>query len=165
LPTRSAIHITALQPTSATTTTTHKLRRGPEIGPWARKPHDPNRYQAEDDIPSEPVVGRFAGLAVNEAAEPSAGQTSDVRAEVDDHRKDGAYLDDRGECGDAGIIDLQPEKSLRDGQMAGTRHREELGDAFDDAKQQGFDQIHGRPRELEREHPLRSLECPECDQS
>ena len=37
LPTRSAIHITALQPTSATTTTTHKLRRGPEIGPWARK--------------------------------------------------------------------------------------------------------------------------------
>src|SRR4029450_5554382 len=66
----------------------------------------PNRYRAEDDIPSEPVVGRFAGLAVNEAAEPSAGQTSDVRAEVDDHRKDGAYLDDRGECGDAGIIDL-----------------------------------------------------------
>jgi hypothetical protein len=120
LPTRSAIHITALQPTSATTTTTHKLRRGPEIGPWARKPHDPNRYQAEDDIPSEPVVGRFAGLAVNEAAEPSAGQTSDVRAEVDDHRKDGAYLDDRGECGDAGIIDLQPQKSLRNGQMAGT---------------------------------------------
>jgi hypothetical protein len=33
---------------------------------------------------------------------------SDVTAEVGDHRKDGAYLDDRGECGDAGIIDLQP---------------------------------------------------------
>jgi hypothetical protein len=59
--------ITALQPTSATTTTTHMFRRGLEIGPWARKPHDPNRCQAEDDIPSEPVV---ADLAVNEAAEP-----------------------------------------------------------------------------------------------
>ena len=49
--------------------------------------------------------------------------------------------------------------------MAGTRHREEVGDAFDDANQQGFDQIHGHPRELEWEHQLRSRECPECDQS
>ena len=40
LPTRSAIHITALQPTSATTTT-HRLRKGPEIRPWARKPTIP----------------------------------------------------------------------------------------------------------------------------
>jgi hypothetical protein len=130
-----------------------------------QKAHDPNRYRAEDDIPSEPIVGRFAGLAINEAAEPSAGQTSDVGAEVDDHRKDGAYLDDRGECGDARIIDRQPEKSLDDGQMACTQYREELGDPFDDAKQQGFDQIHSHPRELESEHQLHCLDCPECDQS
>ena len=38
LPTRLAVHITALQPTSAATATTHKLRKGPEIGPWAQSP-------------------------------------------------------------------------------------------------------------------------------
>ena len=74
-----------------------------------------------------------------------------------------AYLDDRRERGDARIIDRQPEKSLHDGQMAGTRHREELRDTFNDAKQQGVDQIHGHPRELESEHQLHCLECPECD--
>ena len=64
-----------------------------------------------------------------------------------------------------GSSTFQPQKSLRNGQMAGTRHRKELRDTFNDAKQQGVDQIHGHPRELESEHQVHCLECPECDQS
>ena len=33
-----------------------------------------------------------------------------------------------------GSSTFQPQKSLRNGQIAGTSHREELGDAFEDAK-------------------------------
>jgi|RhiMetStandDraft_4_1073278.scaffolds.fasta_scaffold15910_4 hypothetical protein len=64
-----------------------------------------------------------------------------------------------------GSSTFQPQKSLRNGQIAGTSHREELGDAFEDAKRQGFDQIHGHPWDLEREQQPSQRECPECDQS
>ena len=61
------------------------------------------------------VVRRAPDLDRRVSSLPSPQESSSLAGP-----EHGAYLDDRGECGDAGIIDLQSEQSLRDGQMAGT---------------------------------------------
>ena len=135
---RSASSITPPQTISAKATT-HRLRSGPAIRSLARKPTTHDRQRPDDHQPGEPVVGSVRALGVEQAAAPGADEHHDVAPEVDDHGDDRADLDDRGERGDAGSSMGRPSIFSAMVRCPVRGDREELGEALDDAEDDGLD--------------------------
>ena len=120
--TRSASHITALQAIRATPTT-HRERSGPVMTSLARKPTTPTGMRADDDVPAHPVVAVAAPLGVEEAPHPRRGDPPDVAGEVDDDRRDRAHLDDGGVRRHGGVVHVEAENLLGDGEVTGAGDR------------------------------------------
>ena len=74
---------------------------------------------------------------------PRDDDAHDVRPEVNDGGDDRADLDDRGEGSDPGALDVVPQQLFDDTEMAGAGDRQELGDALDNAKDDGVQPVHG----------------------
>ena len=106
-----------------------------------QQPDGRHRDRAQDDAPTERVVGVLAGLLVVQPLEPGGDDADDVGPEVDDGREDRTHLDDSGEGGHACGVDLVAEQLLDDVEVSGGGHREELGDALDNAEEDGVQPV------------------------
>ena len=100
-----------------------------------------HRDRSQDDAPAERVVRVLAGVLVAQSPEPGGDDADDVGPEVDDGGDDRTDLDDGGEGGHACGVDLVAEELLDDVEVAGGGHREELGDALDDAEEDGVQPV------------------------
>ena len=80
-------------------------------------------------------------MLVAQTPEPGGDDADDVGPEVDDGGDDRTDLDDGGEGGHAGGVDLVAEQLLDDVEVTGGGHREELGDALDDAEEDGVQPV------------------------
>ena len=77
-----------------------------------------------------------ASLNIREATDPGHEKPGDLLGEEQKRRDDRPELNDDGVRRDCLVVDPQPEHLLRNRQVAGRRHWQELGQAFDDAEQQ-----------------------------
>ena len=103
------------------------------------EPCDTHRDRADHDRPGQPVIGIPAPLWSSQPTEPRLANLHNVREEVDQGGGDRAQLDDRGVGGHGGIVDLEAEHLLGDGQVARRGDREVLGQPFHDAEDDGVE--------------------------
>ena len=103
-----------------------------------------DRKRANRHGETEVEIARLAPLRTCEPAGERGDDSPELAPEVDDHRSDRTYLDDRREGGDVGGVDLEPHQLLGDRQMPGARDRQELGDALDRAEDDRFEVRHRR---------------------
>jgi hypothetical protein len=107
-------------------------RSGHEV--TCQEPDDRDGQTAPDDEPAEPIVERAAYLGLDQAPPPRRHDAHDVLEEVDNDGGDRAHLDDRGVGRHALVVDGQAEHLFGDGQVAGARDRQELGEPLDDSE-------------------------------
>ena len=115
-------HITALQAIRPNATT-QRLRRSFLMKSLRQQADDADRDRADDDVPAHPEVAVTAPLRLHQAERPGLDDVPDVAGEVDDHRRDRAHLDHRGEPGDRRVVDLETQDLLGDREVAGARDR------------------------------------------
>lgn len=88
---------------------------------------DADRYRSDDDRLRLPPRGTTASVGGEQPADETDHQADDVPPEVGHHGEDPTHLDDRGARRDAGIVHRPGHQLLRHREVAGTEHREELG--------------------------------------
>ena len=101
---------------------------------------DGDRGGAEDQVPAHPVVVA-APIGVTQPDQEAPRDAQQVLAEVEEHRGHRAELHDRRERG-ARIVPSRERGD--DPQVRGRRDRQELGEALDDAQDDGLHCAHGK---------------------
>ena len=104
-----------------------------------REPEDADRDRADDEVPADARVELLAARRVAQRREPGARDPQQVAAEVQDDRGHRAELDDGRE---RGARVLPAEEGRDDPQVAAARDRQELGQALDDAQDDGLEEVH-----------------------
>ena len=89
------------------------------------------------------VVGVLARVLTRQALEPGDDDAHDVAPEVDDGGQDRPDLDDGGEGGHALVVDRVAEELLDDVEVTRGGDGQELGDALNDAEDDGVQPVHG----------------------
>src|SRR5664279_3137806 len=104
---------------------------------------DADRHRTGHHQPGEAElrVGR-SDLRGEQPADTRPDQFPEVPKEVDNHREDGTELDDRGETGDADVVDIQAEQFFGHREMPRTRDRDELGESLHHPEDAGLQQVH-----------------------
>ena len=157
---------------SARRATTHSERRAPVIRSLPSSPATPTGM-----VPTmtyQPI--RWSSWPRHSGARgPGSrpGDAPDVTGEVDDHRGDRAHLDHGGVAGHRRVVDVEPEQLRGDGQVAGARDGQELGQPLDDTEHHGVEVVHATaaygPRLIRTctgccpaESPAGRLPCASC---